>query len=89
MPSWYVTKDVRPTIPSNQSILQTIPFPYLKITPEEKYLSPKNNPPNVSITFFENGINLKNITCYSNEENKWRTNRAISSLPFVLLQTDL
>ncbi len=58
-----------------KSILQTIPFPYLKITPEEKYLSPKNNPPNVSITFFENGINLKNITCYSNEENKWRKSK--------------
>ena len=55
-----------------KSILQTIPFPYLKITPEEKYLNPKNNPPNVSITFFENGPNFKNITCYSNEENKWR-----------------
>ncbi len=58
-----------------KSILQTIPFPYLKITPEEKYLNPKNNPPNVSITFFENGPNFKNITCYSNEENKWRKSK--------------
>ena len=58
-----------------KSILQTIPFPYLKITPEEKYLNPKNNPPNVSITFFENGPNFKNITCYSNEEDKWRKSK--------------
>ena len=46
-------------------------FPYLKILPEEKYLKPKNNPPNVKI-FFENGPNLKNINCFSNEEDKWR-----------------
>ena len=58
-----------------KSILQTIPFPYLKITPEEKYLNPKNNPPNVSITFFENGPNFENITCYSNEEDKWRKSK--------------
>ena len=58
-----------------KSILKTIPFPYLKIIPEEKYLDPKNNPPNVSITFFENGPNFKNITCYSNEENKWRKSK--------------
>jgi len=58
-----------------KSILQTIPFPYLKITPEEKYLNPKNNPPNVSITFFENAPNFKNITCYSNEEDKWRKSK--------------
>jgi len=58
-----------------KSILQTIPFPYLKIIPEEKYLNPKNNPPNVKITFFENGPNFKNITCYSNEEDKWRKSK--------------
>tara|TARA_B100001029_G_scaffold179193_1_gene187880 strand:+ start:322 stop:1371 length:1050 start_codon:yes stop_codon:yes gene_type:complete len=58
-----------------KSILKTIPFPYLKITPEEKYLNPKNNPPNVSITFIKNGPNFKNITCYSNEENRWRKSK--------------
>ena len=58
-----------------KSILKTIPFPYQKIIPEEKYLNPKNNPPNVSITFFENGPNFENITCYSNEEDKWRKSK--------------
>ncbi len=58
-----------------KSILRTIPFPYLKITPDEKYLNPENNPPSVSITFFDNGPNFKNITCYSNEEDKWRKSK--------------
>ena len=55
-----------------KTLLNTIPFPYLKILPEEKYLKPKNNPPNVKIFFHENGPNLKNINCFSNEEDKWR-----------------
>ncbi len=58
-----------------KTILKSIAFPYLKITPEEKYLSTENNPPNVEITFFENEINLKNINCYSNEEDKWRKSK--------------
>ncbi len=58
-----------------KTILKTIPFPYQKIIPEERYLIPKDNPPTVEITFFENGPNFKNITCYSNEENKWRKSK--------------
>ena len=58
-----------------KTILKTIPFPYQKIIPEEKYLIPENNPPKVQITFFEEGPNFKNITCYSNEENKWRKSK--------------
>ena len=44
-----------------KQLLKTLPFPYKKITPEEKYLNEKNNPPNVNITFFEDSPNLKNI----------------------------
>ena len=54
-----------------KSILQTLPFPYEAITPIERYLKDKDNPPNVKIKFFENLINVKNINCYSNEGNKW------------------
>ena len=55
-----------------KSILQTLPFPYKTITPIERYLKDKDNPPNVKVKFFENLINIKNINCYSNEGNKWR-----------------
>ena len=55
-----------------KSILNTLPFPYEKITPENRYLKKNENPPNVKISFFKNLINIKNINCYSNEGNVWR-----------------
>ena len=55
-----------------KSILKTLPFPYKKITPEERYLFDEQNPPEVKITFFENQENLKNINCYSNDGNIWK-----------------
>ena len=58
-----------------KSLLKNIPFPYKKILPEEKYLANKNNPPNVEVHFFDNIINLENINCYSNEQNKWRKSK--------------
>ena len=30
------------------------------------------NPPKVKIEFYDNIKNLKSLTCYSNEGNKWR-----------------
>ena len=58
-----------------KNLLRTIPFPYKQIIPEEKYLIDKDNPPKVKIIFFENDIDLKNINCYSNEQNKWRKSK--------------
>ena len=58
-----------------KTILNTLPLPYLKISPEEKYLSPNNNPPDVKVTFLKDGPDIKNINCYSNEEDKWRNSK--------------
>ncbi len=58
-----------------ERLLKTIPFPYKKILPDEKYLDKKNNPPEVKIIFFDDGPNIKNISCYSNEQNKWRKSK--------------
>jgi len=58
-----------------KKLLKTIPFPYKKIIPEEKYLNKQNNPPDVRIIFFQDGPNIKNISCYSNEENEWRKSK--------------
>lgn len=55
-----------------KSILQTLPFPYEKITPENRYLKKNENPPNINIKFFTDLINIKNINCYSNEGNVWK-----------------
>jgi len=58
-----------------KSILNTLPFPYERITPENKYLKKNDNPPKVKIKFFENLINIKNINCYSNEGNVWKKSK--------------
>ena len=55
-----------------KSLTKTLPFKYKKIFPEEKYLSQVKNPPNVKIEFYENIKNLKFVSCYSNEGDKWR-----------------
>ena len=55
-----------------KTILQTLPFPYKSITPENRYLKKDDNPPEINIKFFENLINIKKINCYSNEGNIWR-----------------
>jgi hypothetical protein len=54
------------------SITKTLPFKYKKISPMEKYLLKSTNPPKVIINFYENIKNLKSLSCYSNEGNKWR-----------------
>ena len=54
------------------SILKTLPFPYEKIIPENRYLKIHDNPPLVKIKFFKDLVNIKNINCYSNEGNIWR-----------------
>ena len=53
------------------SLTKTLPFKYKKITPDEKYLLQNKNPPKVKIEFYD-VKNLKSISCYSNEGNKWR-----------------
>ena len=58
-----------------KTILKTLPFPYKSIQPEERYISDKNNPPKVNIQFYDNIKNLKNINCFSNEEDKWRNSK--------------
>ena len=55
-----------------KSIIQTLPFPYEKITPENRYIKGNENPPKIKIKFFKDLIDVKNITCYSNEGNIWR-----------------
>ena len=58
-----------------KSLTKTLPFKYKKITPDEKYLLQKKNPPVVEIEFYENIKNLKSLKCYSNEGNRWRESK--------------
>ena len=54
------------------SIIKTLPFKFREIVPNETYLLQDKNPPKVKIIFYENIKNLKSLSCYSNEGNKWR-----------------
>ena len=55
-----------------ETILKTIPLKFKSFKPEEKYINNTNNPPEVTIEFFENLKNIKLLNCYSNELNSWR-----------------
>ena len=55
-----------------ETILKTIPFKFKSIIPNEKYIQNSNNPPEVTVEFFEDIKNIKLLNCYSNELNSWR-----------------
>ena len=53
------------------SIINSYPLEYEKLFPYEKKLNNKTNPPEFKVMFFKQQTNLENISCYSNELNKW------------------
>ena len=58
--------------------MKTLPFKYKNILPEDKYLLQSKNPPKVKIEFYENINNLKQTTCFSNEEINGEIQKLIS-----------
>ena len=60
-----------------KSVINLLPFYYKNIFPKENYLTDINNPPEVFVEFFSAQNNLENITCYSNENNKWRKSKTV------------
>ena len=60
-----------------KSVINLLPLYYKNIFPKENYLTDINNPPKVSVEFFSEQNNLENITCYSNENNKWRKSKTV------------
>ncbi len=67
------------------SITKTLPFKYKKITPAERLLNQSNNPPKVKIEFYDGIKNLKNLSCYSNEGEKWRQSNIRFENDFTLV----
>ena len=51
------------------------PLQYKNLMPINKYITDKNNPPIFSVEFFKNQNNINNITCFSNEGNKWEKSK--------------
>ena len=71
-----------------KTLMQTLPFKYKNIYPNDMYLLQSKNPPKVKIEFYENINNLKQISCFSNEGNKWR-NSNISFLKENILEISI
>ena len=67
------------------SLTKTLPFKYKKVIPEERLLYQANNPPNVKIEFYDGIKNLKALSCYSNEGNKWRQSNIKFENDFTLI----
>ncbi len=59
-----------------KSIINYFPLQYFKLSPEEKKLTTKNNPPSFEVEFFNSQKNLENITCYSNEGGNWEKSKS-------------
>ena len=52
-------------------LLNLLPLQYKIITPEEKFITNQNNPPEMIVEFFNEQENLNLINCFSNEGKKW------------------
>ncbi len=55
-----------------KTLMKTLPFKYKNISPEDRYLLKSKNPPKIKIEFHDGIKNLSQISCFSNEGNKWR-----------------
>ena len=60
-----------------QTLIKTLPLKYKSIYPEERYLLKSKNPPNVRNEFYPGMKNLSQITCFSNEGNRWRDSKIL------------
>ena len=69
-------------------LIDLLPFQYKKITPKEKFIQSKNNPPEIIVDFFLNQKNLNNLNCFSNEGNKWRKTKIEIYEKKVLMKFD-
>ena len=55
-----------------KSLINYKPLEYKNLKPEEKKLNENNNPPKVTVEFFQEQKNINNINCYSNEGGTWK-----------------
>tara|TARA_B100000161_G_C33552669_1_gene416146 strand:+ start:684 stop:1706 length:1023 start_codon:yes stop_codon:yes gene_type:complete len=58
-----------------KSLINYAPLEYKTLNPEEKKINKTNNPPKLSIEFFKEQKNIKNINCYSNDGGKWKKSK--------------
>ena len=69
-----------------RSIINSYPLEYKHLYPLEKKLIRANNPPEFKVEFFKEQKNIKNINCYSNENNKWEKSKTNVSNQILTIQ---
>tara|TARA_B100000795_G_scaffold253083_1_gene223064 strand:- start:565 stop:1626 length:1062 start_codon:yes stop_codon:yes gene_type:complete len=47
------------------------PLMFKRLSPSEKYITKDNNPPKFYVEFFKEQKNFRNVSCFSDEGNKW------------------
>ena len=52
-------------------LINLLPLEYADVSIKDNLILPMNNPPNLTIKFFENQKNLDKINCFSDEGNGW------------------
>ena len=55
-----------------KSVINYNPLEYRAILPQEKKINNQTNPPELTVEFFKEQKNIKNITCYSNDGGEWK-----------------
>ena len=55
-----------------KSLITYSPLEYKFLKPEEKKINNQNNPPKLTVEFFNEQKNITNINCYSNDGGKWK-----------------
>jgi poly-beta-1,6-N-acetyl-D-glucosamine N-deacetylase len=58
-------------------LIDLYPLQFKKLSPNNKYITQNNNPPNFSVEFFIDQKNLNNINCFSNEGGNWKKSNVI------------
>ncbi len=58
-------------------LINLLPIQYKSLIPDEKFLLDTNNPPLMSIEFFEEQRNINLINCFSNEGGRWKNSKLI------------
>ncbi len=53
-------------------LINLLPLEYRSDSLNDKFISKKNNPPNLEIFFFDDQKDLNRINCFSNEGNQWQ-----------------
>jgi len=56
-------------------LINLLPIQYKALLPNDKFLFDSNNPPSVTIEFFEKQDDINLINCFSNEGGEWKNSK--------------